>query len=140
MTGAADSEPDVLTHREASQLLGCDENTIRNRIKKEKRYRAVPGDARPALVYAREIREDRAELLRKLDAHESIPECNCMTNTFGTEIELQSLRDQVAQLRSELANAQEAARVLLLTDASKNDLLRQYLYPPTVAGASEQPR
>ncbi|WP_267884332.1 hypothetical protein [Mycolicibacterium llatzerense] len=40
-------------------------------------------------------------------------------------------------MRADLANALEAARVLLLSDSAKNDLIRQYLYDDPHLGASD---
>lgn len=122
-----DTDPGVLTYRQAADLLGCEENTIRTRVEKHQRYRKVPGSTRPARVYAQEILEDRAALLRKLKACE-LTDAAAPSTPQSSDAAQQSLIDQIADLQGELATATEVARVLLVSDTSKNELLRQYLY------------
>lgn len=122
------TDPGVLTYRQAADLLGCEENTIRTRVEKQRRYRKVPGSTRPARVYAQEIVEERAALLRRLKARELTDAAVAPSIPQSSDDAQQRLIDQIAHLQGELAAAVEVARVLLISDTSKNELLRQYLY------------
>ena len=127
-----DAGPGVLTYSQAAELLGCDVNTIRDRTRNKNRYREVPRSKRPAQIYAREVLEDRAELLRRLKARELTDSEQSPEQAPSGE---QSLIDEIASLRNRLARALEAARVLLMTDSAKSDLIRQYLYDELSEGA-----
>jgi hypothetical protein len=83
---------------------------------------------RPAQVYAKEVYEERAELLRKLNARDLTEGADEAITPQQASRGEHALLDEIASLRDKLARASEAARVLLMTDSAKNELMRQYLY------------
>ncbi len=139
MSSADDADTEVLTYARAAELLACDVNTVRTRTEKHSRYRRVPTATRPAKIYAKEVYEDRAELLHKLKACELAEAAPATVSapSGAADPSTQALIEENSRLRADLANALEAARVLLLSDSAKNDLIRQYLYDDPHLGASD---
>lgn len=127
-----DRDPAALTYSQAAELLGVDANTIRIRAEKQQLYRKVPGSQRPAMIYAHEVYDERAELLRKLQAADLRGPGGATPASGPATGDRQHLIDEIASLRDQLARATEAARILLMSDSAKNDLLRQYLYDDVV--------
>ena len=121
MTREVREPENTLTVTEAAERLGCNPNTVRRWADKGRLVWVK--DAWPSRIATDEVERERAALLHSLGVGDQPAAV-----IDEAEQKVRRLRTEVDSLRRQLADALETARVLLMSDTAKNDLVRQYLY------------